>query len=70
MQSAPMRLSPAEARVATALLECSSAKEVANYLGTSFHTVRAQIKAIYAKLGVATRARFVKLMLGLARRKS
>lgn len=62
-------LTPAEARVAVALLECSSAKEVADYLGTSFHTVRTQISAVYLKLGVDTRARFVKLMLGLARRK-
>lgn len=60
-------LTPSEARVAIALLECSSAKEVADFLGTSFHTVRTQISSIYAKLGVDTRARFVKLMMGLAR---
>lgn len=59
-------LSPAEARVAIALLECSSAQEVADYLNVSSNTVRTQIKQIYAKLGVDTRARFVKLMMGLA----
>lgn len=59
-------LTPAEARVAVALLESSSAQEVADTLGTSPHTVRTQIKQIYAKLGVDTRARFVKLLLGLA----
>jgi len=62
-------LSPAEARVAIALLECSSAKEVAAYLDVSPHTVRTQIKAIYEKMGVDTRPRFVKAMFGLARRR-
>lgn len=57
-------LTPAEVRVAIALLEGSSAREVADYLKVSPHTVRAQLKQIYAKLGVDTRARFVKLMLG------
>jgi DNA-binding CsgD family transcriptional regulator len=60
-------LTQAEARVAIALLECSSAQEVADYLGASFHTVRTQIREIYTKLGVDSRARFTKLMLGLAK---
>lgn len=59
-------LTPAEARVAIALLEGSSARDVADYLDVSHHTVRTQLKQIYAKLGVDTRARFVKLVLGLA----
>lgn len=63
-------LTPAEARVAVTLLESSSAQEVADTLGTSPHTVRTQIKQIYAKLGVDTRARFVKLLLGLASHRS
>ncbi|MHB9116784.1 MAG: helix-turn-helix transcriptional regulator [Burkholderiales bacterium] len=58
-------LTPAEARVAVALLKYSSAQDVADFLGTSPHTVRTQIKQIYAKLGVDTRTRFVKLLLGL-----
>lgn len=62
-------LTPAEARVAIALLEGSSAREVANYLGVSFNTVRTQIKEIYAKLGVNSRANFIKLMLGLAQQR-
>ena len=62
-------LTPAEARVAIALLEGSSAKGVANYLGVSFNTVRTQIREIYTKLGVDTRARFVKLILELAQQK-
>ena len=59
-------LTPAEAKVALALLAFSSAQEVADALGTSPHTVRTHVKQIYAKLGVDTRARFVKLLLGLA----
>jgi DNA-binding CsgD family transcriptional regulator len=59
-------LTPAEARVAIALLEGGSARNVADYLNVSPHTVRTQLKQIYAKLGVDTRARFVKLTLELA----
>ena len=59
-------LTPAEARVAIILTEGCSAQEVADRLDVSFHTVRTQIREIYAKLGVDSRARFVKLMLGLA----
>ncbi|TXT23049.1 MAG: LuxR family transcriptional regulator [Gallionellaceae bacterium] len=58
-------LTPAEARVAIAMLEDKSAREMADELGVSFHTVRVQIRQVYAKLGVNTRAGFVKLMLGL-----
>lgn len=59
-------LTPAEARVSIILLEIYSAKGVANYLGVSFNTVRTQIREIYAKLGVNSRANFIKLMLALA----
>ena len=59
-------LTPAEARVALTLLESNSAQEVADKLGTSPNTVNTQIKQIYTKLGVDTRTRFVKLLLGLA----
>lgn len=60
----------AEARVAVALLEFVSAKDVAGFLKVSQNTVRTQIKTMYAKLGVDTRTRFVKLMLGLAGHRS
>ena len=63
-------LTPAETRVAVTLLEFGSAKEVADTLGVSSDTVRTQIKQVYAKLGVDSRARFVKLMLGLASHRS
>lgn len=59
-------LTTAEARVAVTLLESGSVQEVAEKLGTSPHTVSSQVKQIYAKLGVDTRTRFVKLLLGLA----
>lgn len=59
-------LTTSEVRVAVALLELGAAKEVADKLGVSPHTVRVQIRHIYAKLGVDTRTRFVKLMIGLA----
>lgn len=63
-------LTPAEARVAVALLEFGSAKEVADKLGVSPHTVRVQIRHVYAKLGVDTRARFVKLLLAFSSHRS
>lgn len=59
-------LTVAETKVAVTLLKLGSAKEVADTLGVSSGTVRSQIKQIYLKLGVDSRARFVKLMLGLA----
>ncbi|WP_134682380.1 helix-turn-helix transcriptional regulator [Paracoccus ravus] len=54
-------LSPQERRVAAALLRGASAREVAGELGTSPNTVRNQVAAIYAKLGVSDR-------LGLSRK--
>ena len=60
-------LTPAEARAAVAVLEHVSAKNAAQALGVSQHTVRSQLQQVYAKLGVDTRARFIKVMLGLAR---
>ena len=59
-------LTPAEAKVAVTLLESGSAQEAANKLGTSLNTVNTQVKQIYVKLGVDSRARFAKLMMGLA----
>lgn len=59
-------LTPTEAKVAIALFEASSAQEVAEILKISLNTANTHIKRIYAKLGVDTRARFVKLLLALA----
>ncbi|MDH5708697.1 MAG: helix-turn-helix transcriptional regulator [Hylemonella sp.] len=61
-------LTAAEASVAITLLEHDSAKSAAQVLGVSPDTVRSQIRQIYAKLGVDTRTRFVKTVLGLANR--
>ena len=63
-------LTPAEAKVAVSLLDSGSAQEVADKLGTSLNTVRTQIKQIYAKLGVDTRPRFIKLLLGITQHNS
>jgi DNA-binding CsgD family transcriptional regulator len=63
-------LTATEANVAVALLESGSAKDVAGKLGTSLNTVNTQVKHVYDKLGVDTRARFVKLMMGLANYRS
>lgn len=60
------RLTPAEARVAIALLESASTQDAAAQLDINISTVRTHIKQIYVKLGVDSRARFVRLMLGLA----
>ncbi len=59
-------LTQAEAKAAVMLLEAHSAQDAADNLGISLHTVNTQIKQIYSKLGVDTRTRFVKLMMGLA----
>jgi DNA-binding CsgD family transcriptional regulator len=59
-------LTPAEIRVAQLLAEGNSAERVAVILDVSVNTVRTQIKQLYAKTGVDSRARFVKLMLGLS----
>lgn len=59
-------LTSAEATVAITLLEHDSAKDAAKVLGVSPNTVRSQIQQIYGKLGVDSRTRFVKVMLGLA----
>ena len=59
-------LTPTEARVAIVMLKCGATQEVADYCNISLNTVRTHVKQIYVKLGVDTRARFVKLMLGFA----
>ena len=61
-------LSPAESRVAMALLRGGSSRDVADELNVSPHTVRAQIKQIYSKLGVDTRARLIRRMLEMNQR--
>lgn len=54
--SAYARLSPAENRVALLFSAGMSQKEVARSLGVSEHTVRAQLKSSYSKLGIHDKA--------------
>lgn len=59
-------LTPAEGRVANELLKVATTREVAQALGCSVNTVRTQVKQVYAKLGVASRAEFVRFMMTLS----
>jgi DNA-binding CsgD family transcriptional regulator len=57
-----LSLTPAEARVAAALTDGLSYAEIAERLGSSYHTVHTHVKAIHVKAGVATNARFLALL--------
>lgn len=56
------QLTPAEADIALALASAHSAKSIARDRDVSHHTVRTQIKAIYAKLGVNRHVELVRLL--------
>lgn len=60
--AAAFELTPAEARVAVALAEGSSPKEIARQLGVSFNTVRTQVQAVHAKFGVSRTTELVALI--------
>lgn len=57
------RLTAAEARVATAIAEGLSIREVAERVSVSVHTVRAQLGTIFAKTGTHRQADLVRLLL-------
>jgi DNA-binding CsgD family transcriptional regulator len=57
-------LTPAEARVAILLARGLSLAEVSKAQNTSPHTVRAQLKSIFAKTGVSRQAELVRMILG------
>lgn len=57
------RLSPAENRVAMLFSAGMSQKEVARALGVSEHTVRAQLKSSYSKLGVHDKAELARYVV-------
>ncbi len=57
-----LSLTPAEARVASALTEGLSYNEIAERLGLSYHTVHTHVKAIHIKAGVATNGRLLALL--------
>lgn len=57
------RLTAAEARVAMAIADGLSIREVAECVGVSVHTVRAQLGTIFAKTGTHRQADLVRLLL-------
>ncbi|MFW2852842.1 helix-turn-helix transcriptional regulator [Sphingomonas sp. TX0543] len=58
------RLTAAEARVAMAIADGLSIREVAERIDVSIHTVRAQLGTIFAKTGTHRQADLVRLLLG------
>jgi DNA-binding CsgD family transcriptional regulator len=60
-------LSAREAQVVALLVGGLSLKDIARRLGVSFHTVRAQLKSVFIKVGVSSQAELVrKVMAGPA----
>jgi len=57
-------LTPAEARLAQWVAEGRSLKEAAAAFGVSIHTVRMQLRSIFAKTGTRRQAELVRLMFG------
>nr|WP_255613894.1 helix-turn-helix transcriptional regulator [Pseudogemmobacter faecipullorum] len=55
------RLTPAEAKVASLILQGHRPKEIARDLGVSVETVRSQLKAVFAKTGAASQADLVRI---------
>lgn len=59
------QLTPAEAEVATGLAEGLSIEEIAAARGVTLETVRAQIRSVYGKTDVRSRADLVRMLLGI-----
>ena len=59
-------LTPAEARVALAVTDGLSVKEIAERSASSSETVRNQLKTVFSKVGVHRQAELVRLLLGSA----
>lgn len=59
-------LTPAEARVALAVLRGGDVAAIAQRLRVSPNTVKSQLQQVYAKIGVAHRADLLKVLLNLA----
>jgi DNA-binding CsgD family transcriptional regulator len=57
-------LTPAEARVARAIVEGNTIESFSSTLGVSRETVRAQLKSVFAKTGVQRQAELVALLVG------
>lgn len=56
-------LTPAEARLAAGLLDGAQLEEYAQQAGLSLHTVKAQLKQVFAKTGCTRQAEFIRLAL-------
>lgn len=56
-------LTPAEARVAVAIMGGASAKDVALSLGVSFHTVRHQMQSMLEKTGASRQSELVAMLM-------
>jgi DNA-binding CsgD family transcriptional regulator len=55
-------LTPAEGRLAAKLAELRSTEQAADDLSISLHTVRSQLKSIFAKTGAQTQAELLMLL--------
>lgn len=60
------RLTRAECRVAFLLADGQSPRTIAEMIGVTEHTVRSQIKSIYAKAGVKRQSELIRLFLNYA----
>ena len=56
-------LTPAESRVAAALAEGDTTRDIAEALGRTVGTIRYQYKQIYRKLKISTQAQLVRVVL-------
>jgi DNA-binding CsgD family transcriptional regulator len=54
---------PAEARVAVAVVSGMTVKDIARAQGTSLNTVRSQLKSVFEKLGVHRQSELVRCLL-------
>lgn len=59
----PFGLTPAERDVAAFLLEGATAREIASARRSAPDTVRAQVKSIYAKLGIGSRTELLRRLI-------
>ena len=57
-------LTPAQTRVASLVLRGRSTREIVNELRISSHTVQEHLRAVFDKLGVASRRELVATLLG------
>jgi DNA-binding CsgD family transcriptional regulator len=57
-------LSPAEAKVATAIAEGASVKAIARKHQTSEFTVRTQLRSVFEKIGVHRQAELTQILVG------